>query len=112
MRQTMRALARTLTVAAVVACGLFWSGQLPTGERTALVSTAHAIIGRPLTPMSYAGVARRTTRRAYGYGVPAYAAPRPVVVAPAPVVVAPAPVAAPRCVQVVDAYGRLTYRCR
>ena len=42
---------------------------------------AFAIIGRPLTPMSYAGVARRTTRRAvyagaaYGgaaYGAPAY----------------------------------------
>jgi len=29
---------------------------------------AHAIIGRPLTPMSYAGVARRTTRRAAGRG--------------------------------------------
>jgi hypothetical protein len=28
-----------------------------------LVSTAEAIIGRPLTPMSYAGVARRTARR-------------------------------------------------
>jgi hypothetical protein len=27
------------------------------------VSTAEAIIGRPLTPMSYAGVARRTLRR-------------------------------------------------
>jgi hypothetical protein len=27
------------------------------------VSTAEAIIGRPLTPMSYAGVARRTPRR-------------------------------------------------
>jgi hypothetical protein len=27
------------------------------------VSTAQAIIGRPLTPMSYAGVARRTARR-------------------------------------------------
>ena len=27
------------------------------------VSTAKAIIGRPLTPMSYAGVARRTARR-------------------------------------------------
>ena len=26
-------------------------------------STAQAIIGRPLTPMSYAGVARRTARR-------------------------------------------------
>ena len=27
------------------------------------VSIAEAIIGRPLTPMSYAGVARRTARR-------------------------------------------------
>jgi hypothetical protein len=27
------------------------------------VSSAEAIIGRPLTPMSYAGVARRTARR-------------------------------------------------
>jgi hypothetical protein len=26
---------------------------------------ALAIIGRPLTPMSYAGVARRTVRRSY-----------------------------------------------
>jgi len=38
---------------------------------------AHAIIGRPLTPVSYAGVARRTTRRAVrrtAYAAP-YAAP-------------------------------------
>jgi hypothetical protein len=28
-----------------------------------VASDASAIIGRPLTPMSYAGVARRTTRR-------------------------------------------------
>jgi hypothetical protein len=27
------------------------------------ISTTEAIIGRPLTPMSYAGVARRTARR-------------------------------------------------
>lgn len=27
------------------------------------VATAEAIIGRPLTPLSYAGVARRTVRR-------------------------------------------------
>lgn len=27
------------------------------------ISTAEAIVGRPLTPMSYAGVARRTARR-------------------------------------------------
>jgi hypothetical protein len=112
----MKALARSLTVAGVATCGLFWSGELPTGARAALVSSAQAVIGRPLTPMSYAGVARRTTRRAYGYGAyaaPVYVAPRPVVVAPAPVVVAPPPAAvAPRCVQVVDVYGRLTYRCR
>ena len=28
-----------------------------------MVPTAEAIIGRPLTPVSYAGVARRTVRR-------------------------------------------------
>jgi len=28
-----------------------------------MVSTAEAIVGRPLTPVSYAGVARRTARR-------------------------------------------------
>lgn len=27
------------------------------------VSTAEAVVGRPLTPVSYAGVARRTARR-------------------------------------------------
>lgn len=41
------------------------------------VGTAHAIIGRPLTPMSYAGVARRTTRRAAYAGAYAYPARAP-----------------------------------
>ena len=41
---------------ATVACSLL---ALPP-----FVGRAHAIIGRPLTPLSYAGVARRTTRRA------------------------------------------------
>jgi len=27
------------------------------------ISTAEAVVGRPLTPVSYAGVARRTSRR-------------------------------------------------
>jgi hypothetical protein len=45
---------------------------LELGERSEIpgvhsfVSTAEAIIGRPLTPMSYAGVARRTARRCAG----------------------------------------------
>jgi hypothetical protein len=38
--------------------------ERPTGLTSGgLVSTAHAIVGRPLTPMSVAGVARRTVRR-------------------------------------------------
>ena len=32
------------------------------------IASAQARIGRPLTPMSYAGVARRTTHRAYRRG--------------------------------------------
>src|SRR3954465_4121884 len=34
----------------------------------AVSSEAWAVVGRPLTPVSYAGVARRTSRRSYGYG--------------------------------------------
>ena len=40
--------------------------------RVALVQDAAAVIGRPLTPLSFAGVARRTTRRAIVYGGAAY----------------------------------------
>jgi len=53
-----------LLVAAIV-----YALCLGLGERFAipgvpgLVSPAQAIVGRPLTPMSYAGVARRTARR-------------------------------------------------
>jgi hypothetical protein len=48
---------------------IMWAICLELGERFEIpgvhsfVSTAEAIIGRPLTPMSYAGVARRTARR-------------------------------------------------
>ena len=44
-------------------------GCLALGDRLSIpgvagfVSTAEARVGRPLTPMSYAGVARRTVRR-------------------------------------------------
>lgn len=85
---------------------LFWSGNLPLNQKVSFVSSAKAVIGRPLTPLSYAGVARRTTRRAVGVGVAAGAVyGAPVVVAPAPMVVAPA------CVQAVDPYGRIYSRC-
>ena len=58
-------------------------------------SEAQARIGRPLTPMSYAGVARRTTRRAVAVGAAGAAGAY----------------YGSSCVQVVDAYGRVTTRC-
>ena len=51
-----------LLTAALIAggVGLFWSGELAPRTGSGLVSEAQAIIGMPLTPMSYAGVARRS----------------------------------------------------
>jgi hypothetical protein len=54
---------KTLVLIGVaLVAGLLWSGELPL-IGPSLVTDAQAVIGRPLTPMSYAGVARRTVRR-------------------------------------------------
>jgi hypothetical protein len=111
MIRTAGSLIRLSIATMLGASALFWNGNLPLNIRSSLVSSAEAIIGRPLTPMSYAGVARRTTARAVGVGVAAGAVyggavyGAPVVVVPAPVVVAPS------CVQAVDPYGRIYARC-
>lgn len=81
--------------AALVGC-LSWSGRVDLSG--GFVSSAEARIGRPLTPMSYAGVARRTTRRAVVYGGAAAAAAGAYAVTPG-------------CAQAVDAYGRVYTRC-
>ena len=75
---------------------LCWGLDFDSGN----VTSAHAIIGRPLTPMSYAGVARRTTAVVgmTGAAVAAGAA-------------AGAAAAATACRQVVDPYGRITVVC-
>lgn len=83
-----------------------WSGQLSPDPMSSFVSSAEARIGRPLTPMSYAGVARRTTRRAVVGGAVAAGAVAAGTYYAAPVVVAPA------CSQVVDVYGRVVTVCR
>ena len=96
-----------LALAAIIGVGvLFANEQLPQIATGAFVSEAQAIIGRPLTPLSYAGVARRTTRRAYGYGAGAYGAP----VYGAPVIYG-APAYAPGCYQVAGPYGGIVTRC-
>jgi hypothetical protein len=86
-----------------VAC-LFASEEVSLIKSGSLVTSAHAIIGRPLTPMSYAGVARRS---AVGYG----AAVGVGVAVGAAVVAAPVYVG-PACAQVVNVYGQITTVCR
>ena len=87
------------TAAAIaLAGGLFWNGE--TAVDKGLVTAAEARIGRPLTPMSYAGVARRTTRRAVAVGAGAAAAGA-----------AAGAYYGSGCVQAVDAYGRVVTRC-
>jgi hypothetical protein len=109
MNCTAGSLSRLSIAIMLGAFALFWNGNVSLNTRSSLVSSAEAIIGRPLTPMSYAGVARRTTARAVGVGVAAGAVYGGAVYG-TPVVVAPV-VVAPRCVQAVDPYGRIYARC-
>ena len=98
MMRTSTTLIRLSIAALVGSAALLWSGEPPLNSRSSLVTSAEARIGRPLTPMSYAGVARRTTRRTVAAGAVAAGA------------VYAAPVAA--CSLVVDAYGWIATVCR
>jgi len=58
-------LKQTFLIAAVVVCGVFGSVDWSQSQGLSLsASSAQARVGRPATPVSVAGVARRTTRRA------------------------------------------------
>jgi hypothetical protein len=85
-----------LAVAALVTAGL----PVDMGYVT---TPAHAIVGRPMTPVSVAGVARRTTRRTVAYS----AAAAPVYVAP--VYAAPPP--PQNCVTTYNSYGQSVTTC-
>jgi hypothetical protein len=84
-----------VAAAAAFSGALLWNGAASID--VGFVSVSEARVGRPLTPMSYAGVARRTTRRAVAVGAAAG--------------VAGAYVATPGCVQVANAYGQVITRC-
>lgn len=86
---------KILLCAAVVAAGLSWNDTGSVIEN-GFFSQAQARVGRPLTPMSYAGVARRTTRRAVAVGAAAGAA---------------GVYYGSSCRQVVDAFGSVMTRC-
>ncbi|TIU90191.1 MAG: hypothetical protein E5V74_02685 [Mesorhizobium sp.] len=59
----MKKMVLTLAVALATVITFETAGQIMFQGQMSFVSRAEAIIGRPLTPISYAGVARRTVRR-------------------------------------------------
>ena len=59
MTRNLRALALTMTLPLLYLAGV--APDAPAG--LALLQEAHSVVGAPLTPVSVAGVARRTTRR-------------------------------------------------
>ena len=97
-RSTNRLLRIVLSVVTGMGC-LFLSENISLTKPESLVTRAEARIGRPMTPMSYAGVARRTTRRAVVGGAAVGAA-------------AAGAYYGAGCVQVADAYGRIVTQCR
>ena len=92
---------RCAVFAAAATFGLTWSGTFHTTELSGFLSQANAIRGRPATPMSYAGVARRTTVGVGAVGVGAAVA----------VGTAAAVAATSGCVTTYNAYGQAVQTC-
>src|SRR3954453_20284355 len=95
----LRMISMCAAAAAAFVAGLCWNDASRVIDGGFFFSEAEARVGRPLTPMSYAGVAPRTKRRAVAVGAGAAA------------VGAAGAYYAPTCVQAVDAYGRIVTRC-
>ena len=95
-----------LALGGAVFVGSFaWDTHFSSIADATLIAPAYARVGRPATPVSYAGVARRTTRRVVGTTA-AVAASTP---APTTVVVAPA---TQTCVDTVNPNGTVTRVCQ
>ena len=58
-----RKLGFALAAAFVVVAGSETANEVTGTEAFSIISPAHAVVGRPLTPVSVAGVARRSARR-------------------------------------------------
>jgi hypothetical protein len=56
-------LGAVLLTAVLGLCALGLGGQVLSPSVPSFISTAEAVVGRPLTPVSVAGSARRTSRR-------------------------------------------------
>ena len=60
---------RYVLILGLAAAGWLWSGDIWPTWQGGLVATAEAVVGAPATPVSYAGVARRSTVGAGAPGV-------------------------------------------
>ena len=60
---------RYMLILVLAAAGWLWNGEIRQTLSGCLVSTAEAVVGAPATPVSYAGVARRSTVGAGAPGV-------------------------------------------
>jgi hypothetical protein len=58
---------RYVLILGLAAAGMVWNGDIGPTSPGGLVAPAEAVIGAPVTPVSYAGVARRST---VGVGAP------------------------------------------
>lgn len=72
--ETRKNISRRRPLQAAVLWAVAALGALPAAGVLLAPGDAHAVIGRPLTPVSYAGVARRTSRRTTRRAVAATAA--------------------------------------
>ena len=85
----MKMIRKSALAIATFACSAIFSfGWSEQGGVSLSVDSAQARVGRPATPVSVAGVARRQTRRAYGYGAAGAAAVGAAVVGTAAAVAA------------------------
>ncbi|WP_200382804.1 hypothetical protein [Thiococcus pfennigii] len=60
---------KTLALRSLAVGGWLLDGSIGPGTHLSQIATAEAAVGAPATPVSYAGVARRTTARAVTPGV-------------------------------------------
>lgn len=60
---------RYICILGLAVAGWLWNGEIRPTSHGGLLANAEAVIGRPATPVSYAGVARRSTVGAGAPGV-------------------------------------------
>jgi hypothetical protein len=85
-------LCRYVLILGLAVAGWLWNGEIRPTSKGFLGAVAEAVIGRPATPVSYAGVARRST---VGVGAPGVGVSPGVGLGAPGVGIAPGPGVAP-----------------